>query len=80
MVGVAGTVNAELNVTVIVFAFASAPAADVVNPTAQAAVVVGFAGVPVKVTAVTPVAAIVTFAGETFVPSFEVRTLKPAPA
>jgi len=80
IVGVAGIVNAELNVTVMVFALASAPAADVVNPTAHEAAVVGFAGVPVKVTVVTPVAAMVTFAGDTLVPSFEVRTLKPAPA
>ena len=40
--------------TVIVLPVASAPAAEEVKPTAHTAVVVGFAGVPVKVTVLTP--------------------------
>ena len=80
IVGVAGTVNAESKVTVMVLPVASAPTADGVKPTAHEAVLLGVWGVPAKVTAVTAVVAIVTFAGSTVVPSFVVRTPKPAAA
>ena len=80
IVGVAGIVNAGSNVTVTVLPAARAPTAEGVKPTAHEAVVPGLCGVPTSVTAVTAVVAIVTFAGSTVVPSFVVRTPKPAAA
>ena len=77
----AGTVNALSKTTVIVFPAASAPPAEGVTPIAHDAVMPGVCGVPTKVGTATPVVAIVTAAaGATFVPSFVVRTEKPAAA
>ena len=82
-VGVAGTVNAASNVTVMVLAVVSAPTAEGVKPTTQEAVVPGVCGVPATVTPVGVVAVIVTVdaaAGEAGGTSFEVATLNAAAA
>ena len=77
MIGVAGTVNAELNVTVIVLPAARAPLDEVVKPSVQVAVEPAVCGEPEKVTAVTEVAVITTAeAGFAAAVSFEVATLK----
>ena len=60
MVGVAGTVKAGLNVTVIVLAEASAPVDEVVKPTVQVAVEFAVWGEPENVTDVGDVGALTT--------------------
>jgi hypothetical protein len=57
IVGVGGTVNKLLKVTVMVLPIARCPVLLVVKPTAQEAVAPAVCGVPAKVTAVTAVPA-----------------------